>query len=281
MRRPASHTCVLSPVEAAKVKTFPAEDGGYQRPLDPAKVAGVRDALERFKWAYFPPILVARVAGDGLYDIDGQHRRNGHIAAGVEVQAVVVDMTLEDARNNFLLHNYRSTRPTQTHILRVARNPIAVTMRELADRYKATVVQIRRLAAGVAYGLSTRGFDLVDPSAEIAPEVIAKIEMVMSIWTAHRYWKPVDYITLYAKCGGTPHIDLSAAQVYGSPGTLHMLGSLARDLPEQKLRKAIIAIQKMPWKKSSWFHSNVRTGVGDVCKMVRHVEGLLFRNSEV
>jgi hypothetical protein len=127
--------------KAAKIKawraadfTHPKKERGFQRELRASKVLGILRKLLDDRYA-FAPIFVAAVKDASgeftLWIVDGQHRCAAFVLARLPILAFVVEMDLETARHNFILHNARQTKTDRKTERGGSRNPVAKVIQEI------------------------------------------------------------------------------------------------------------------------------------------------------
>lgn len=262
---------VLPPEESVKVKTFKVNDKeggriGFNRDTNASKMKQIMRRLltkspttthltgckTTAVYTFAPPFL-ARVFNPKLkswelYDIDGQHRRHSCIVAGSPIRAFIVDMDLETARYNFILHNTVQTRVDRKTLRKGSMNPTATVMRALADTYGASDNQVDRLICGLKNGGNVSGINLTDKDAYLHESVVERAHVILRVWSKNKRWKAMT---------STPSKEgMTSSDVFSYAGVLQAIGWVIKGRPNmavKELESRLVTISNNPkfWYPSS------------------------------
>lgn len=208
------HTALRDRIERFVIGEHP---DGFQRPWTEARVAEI-ELEARSGYPQFGPIIVGRLPDGHLAEIEGGHRREGAVRAGIGwwVQILTVK-SLDEARLIYLRTNTKQKPPRAMERYAATRNPLSVAMRELQQAYGLSFKQLHALLLG----LLGRSVDFVDPSRALDPAMRARAEVILAAWSRDPRWGK------------------KTATIFNSPQCLRALGQLARDYDTRNLERAL------------------------------------------
>jgi hypothetical protein len=260
-------TIFLSPAELEKVKGlrwFEHEDG-YQRPVNENRVAQIEDGLRKGN-AKLPPIVLGRLPDDTLVEIDGQHRRFGHIAAGVPCQAVVFDVKdTEECRHLFLQYGGKVVPISSKDRYKASRNPLKMLLANWEVEFNADVKHVCALARGL---IGRSHVDFVDPDSVMPKAQVWRGRTILQVWTKDSLW---DSSRKRASTKKKPRA--KNPSIYSSPKMLQALGVLSQDFGKTddliKALNIIVAYKKSTVRPGSFYRCAVEGSYRDLVDALR------------
>lgn len=282
----------LTPEESVKVKTFRVKDKdgkriGFNRATKPRKLREILAALltvssndhqltgtKKSAVYTFAPAFLARVFNPEtqeweLYDLDGQHRRHAHIIAGVPFVVFTIDMDLETARYNFILHNTKQTKVDRKTVIQGSSNPQATKIRQFSATYDASISQIDRLLCGLKNGGTMSGMNFNDKDADLDPEIIDRATSILDVWSDHKRWEHVSAVPKAE--------DRTSGHIYSGGAVLQALGWVIRDRPnlhDDDLRHCLAALrdQSELWYPSGKLNSIYGSAQHDIREIYHYLD---------
>jgi hypothetical protein len=274
----------LSPEASVKVKTFRVKDKdgsrlGYNRATKAPKLKSILGCLltqsssphhlsgSKASAVYtFAPPFLARIfhpeTGEWeLYDLDGQHRRHSHILAGAPIKVFIVDMDIDTARYNFILHNILQTKVDRKTVILGSSNPPATAIRALSLSYGASISQVDRLICGLKSGGTVTGVNFKDKNASLPTGVVRRARIILRVWTQDKKWRDQESIPKKEK--RTSH------HLYSGSGVLQAIGWVVKDRPnmdddELGARLTCLRDSSNLWYPSSKLNEVYGSSQGDV-----------------
>ena len=240
--------CTLSADELKGVQTLRVGDeDGFNRSVIQQKTHAIAAATS-LPWVVFPPIFLARIGGI-LYDLDGQHRRLGHIEANKPALAVIVDCSIEQAKKNFALHNSTTTRVPESVLVQGQDNPVAMDLRLMTERFNCSpseAISVVKACAG-----NSKRLNYHDDDARVPREALRLAKLVLSVWSTHPGW-----------------LDAERFPAFRKSGSLRLACMIASDNPG-KAEPRLRALSRLnQWRgKRGWFHAHYEQSWAGVQKM--------------
>jgi hypothetical protein len=205
---------------------------GFQRKLAENRVAEIEAQL-RSGMGKFQPIMIGELPNGRWIEIDGQHRRAGHIAAQLPCHAWIVQVkSIEEARELYLHHNGKMRPIAFKDRYEASRNPLRMRMKAWEGLYSATTQQVAAVVRGV---IGDKSMDLLDPTSDMEESRAKRVDLVLKIWSADSRW------------GNT-----KTGSVYTHTRMLRTLGVLSKDCNLVELRKLL----KISQAYRGAFHKN-------------------------
>jgi hypothetical protein len=212
------------------------DEDGFQRNLSEIRVAEIESEL-RDGNGKFPPIMIGEMPGGRWIEIDGQHRRAGHLAARLPCHAWIVQVeSIEEARQLYLLYNGKERPIVFQDRYEASRNPLRMKMKAWEAAYDAETKQVAAVVRGL---VGNKAMDFVDPKHDLEPAMVKRAELVLKTWSSDSRWMT----------------DKAKPSVYATPKVLTALGKISKDYSLSNLRKALRICQankKTYWKSGSW-----------------------------
>lgn len=240
----------MTPGELAQVHVFRASDGGFQRALSERRVADIVAELEVLKSkerkSNFPELELANVNGK-IYNIDGQHRMEGHIRAGMDCPVHVSHMSLGEAHDLFVRNNSKAKSLRKTEIMVATRDKIGLQLRAWCKAYKCTMSQAVALSTGVNNGrpIAYAGDGMDDRQERVGA-------VILEIWTNDPRFIPIDpsdNTGVDSSTKARAKLRKSIEWAFSTTSTLYALGRLGYDALNNinKLKRDIRTIQEGDW----------------------------------
>lgn len=179
---------ILSPDKLEEIVSLKWEDDedGYQRPLNNVRVAEIENQLRKHN-GKFMPLGLGELPDGTLIEIDGQHRRCGHIAAGVPCPAWIFQVeSVEEARHLYLLWNGRQRPTSFKDRYEASRNPLQKRMKSWERKYNATTQQVAAVARGL---IGSKGLDFINPKQGVPGAMVKRAEKVLRYWSSDTRWR--------------------------------------------------------------------------------------------
>lgn len=282
LRTPRPRTFHLfQPKQLEKVEYFRIEEGGFQRDLIQSKAAAIADYLLNDPVGEVPAIMLARVKQDKksgrLWSVDGQHRTQGAVLAGVPIYVEIVEVeTMDEARLMFLKNNSTATKMHRQVLLAASNTPVASKTKELAASYEARCDHIVRLVTGLTSGTTSSFYDITNPRVVIPKDVISLVKIVMDEWTNDDRWLPSAFPP---EPKGTQQRSVARKIVnttksaYCVPGVLQSVGDVLRKLQltaaDKTTVKRVLKIMKdgINWKAPNVRQEAGRSGMDYFCRL--------------
>lgn len=244
----------LTPQQAEKVRIISYYDdsleeaAAYQRELKSPKVEDIRQDLLSGTGQPYAPIFLALVDGE-LECIDGQHRLFGHIAANVNVLAMIVEMSREDANRTFNRDNGKSTRLSNKHMVKVSLNSKAVFMRDLTEAFDISIDQVLVLMMGLRGG--SIGDMYGNESFTLDQEDAA--QTILSTWTANKkLWRKIEKASNIRRAAGKKEA-CEPTDAYSGKAVLQALGRYAAENIDNKskYKRMVRLVSQADWYNKS------------------------------
>jgi hypothetical protein len=161
------------------------DEDGYQRPLNAVRVAEIEIQLRKHN-GKFMPLGLGELPDGTLLEIDGQHRRHGHIAAGLPCPVWIFQVeSVEEARQLYLLWNGRQRATSFKDRYEASRNPLQKRMKGWERKYDATTQQVAAVARGL---IGDKGLDFINPKQTVPGVMVKRAEKILRYWSSDTRW---------------------------------------------------------------------------------------------
>ncbi len=241
--KPGVYVANMTPelLERTQIR-FATDLAGWQRKLRQWRVDEIAARLGADTSPEMGAGVLARVDGI-LYNVDGNHRMHGHIAAKKNMLMVIIDMSLDEARQLFVLINHPQKKATTEECVAASDNPVARTYKDFDQRYGANAGVIQMLVGGLLEGgpKITEAADFYNTNHELPPWIAHYAEEILKVWSAHPYWAQ--------RSARLRKGNQKAGHFFGRPAVMRAVGKLMRHFSEENLPHVLRVLSKADlWK---------------------------------